>query len=614
MAPFGSSSFGSHLNPIATSTSGGIAQTMSLVFILRIILGIILIVRRSAVGRKVFLWKTPDSGFKIGVQAKQDRVPTSTKSCRLSTRPSCTVMSIVKVGAIGLAFILGTSRNQQYQFGAVRFKIQVPRKSNLFREFPPSNLEFTQCAVDKESLSYSSLAHHSTRKGPQSSLPPVRHSATIFQISFRMKYYIYEIKQCATKLISEIKTTMNHIWNLQPDYLHSLTPTSRNSGTGTPFQVILQLLITAKNEQEEKKLSLRRNSDIDKPIGSANTPYRQPMHIADDKPIGIIKNGHQQSIHFVDGNTSFLPSRNSDADAPTVVTLSSEEMLQLEMLQLGREAKTIESVLLFYFSTENEGDVFHHRQYHQLNQTLPWPTFNKATQASISDSYVGHYLQPRNTTIQHIVVLPSPLKLIVEFQASKLLASSSEGEYHILQVLSIVDSDPALLLIVGFNSFPRPPENEGEYQSSSSSTSSSTPAVQRPVSSTSVYEGEETASKPLPFDTVCEGEEKKHKMSWLSRKNRTQAITTTQIQSRTFVAAALFCISVAMATANGNINGRIDSSNIVRDIGSIGSSSSGTSAATSAAQRQQQQQHRLHSSQWQWLRRRELRRLTCKQC
>eukprot|EP00579_Thalassiosira_antarctica_P013393 CAMPEP_0201944754 /NCGR_PEP_ID=MMETSP0903-20130614/53547_1 /ASSEMBLY_ACC=CAM_ASM_000552 /TAXON_ID=420261 /ORGANISM="Thalassiosira antarctica, Strain CCMP982" /LENGTH=808 /DNA_ID=CAMNT_0048487809 /DNA_START=718 /DNA_END=3141 /DNA_ORIENTATION=+ len=270
---------------------------------------------------------------------------------------------------------------------------------------------------------------------------------------------------------------MNHIWNLQPDYLHSLTPTSRNSGTGTPFQVILRLLITAKNEQEEKKLSLRRNSDIDKPIGSANTPYRQSMHIADDKPIGIIKNGHQQSIHFVDGNTSFLPSRNSDADAPTVVTLSSEEMLQLEMLQLGREAKTIESVLLFYFSTENEGDVFHHRQYHQLNQTLPWPTFNKATQASISDSYVGHYLQPRNTTIQHIVVLPSPLKLIVEFQASKLLASSSEGEYHILQVLSIVDSDPALLLIVGFNSFPRPPENEGEYQSSSSSTSSSQQSI-----------------------------------------------------------------------------------------------------------------------------------------
>ena len=99
MAPFGST-FGSHLNPISTSTSGGIAQTMSLVFILRIILRIILIVRRSAVGRKVFLWKTPDSGFKIGVQAKRDRVPTSTKSCRLSTRPSCTVMSIVKVGAM----------------------------------------------------------------------------------------------------------------------------------------------------------------------------------------------------------------------------------------------------------------------------------------------------------------------------------------------------------------------------------------------------------------------------------------------------------------------------------------------------------------------------------
>ena len=47
MAPFRSSSFGSHLNPITTSTSGGIAQTMSLVFILRIILRIILIVRRG---------------------------------------------------------------------------------------------------------------------------------------------------------------------------------------------------------------------------------------------------------------------------------------------------------------------------------------------------------------------------------------------------------------------------------------------------------------------------------------------------------------------------------------------------------------------------------------
>ena len=59
MAPFGSSLFGSHLNLIATSTSGGIVHTMSLVFILRIILGIILIVRRSAVGRKVFFGTRP---------------------------------------------------------------------------------------------------------------------------------------------------------------------------------------------------------------------------------------------------------------------------------------------------------------------------------------------------------------------------------------------------------------------------------------------------------------------------------------------------------------------------------------------------------------------------
>jgi len=71
-----------------------------------------------------------------------------------------------------------------------------------------------------------------------------------------MKYYIYEIAQCATQLISEIKTTMNHIWNLQPNDIHSLSPTCRNSGTGTQFQVILQLLITAKYEPEEKKSSL----------------------------------------------------------------------------------------------------------------------------------------------------------------------------------------------------------------------------------------------------------------------------------------------------------------------------------------------------------------------
>jgi hypothetical protein len=270
MAPFGSSSFGSHLNPITTSMPGGIAgiaQTTSLVFI-RIILGIILIVRKSAVGRKVFLWKTPDSGFKIGGQAKPDRVPVSTESCRSSTQPSFTFVSIVSIGAIGVALFVGSSQNQESRFRTNDFKMHptFPEKlSNHYSAvFQPSYLEFTKCAVDKESLSSlanstssSSLFELETRKGPQCSLPPVRHSATIFQISFRMKYYIYEIKQCATKLISEIKTTMNHIWNLQPDYLHSLSPTSRNSGTGTPFQVILRLLITAKNELEEKKSSLR---------------------------------------------------------------------------------------------------------------------------------------------------------------------------------------------------------------------------------------------------------------------------------------------------------------------------------------------------------------------
>ena len=46
-------------------------------------------------------------------------------------------------------------------------------------------------------------------------------------------------------------------------YLSS--PTSQNSGTVTPFQVILQLLITVKIEQEEKKLPPHQNSDMDPP-------------------------------------------------------------------------------------------------------------------------------------------------------------------------------------------------------------------------------------------------------------------------------------------------------------------------------------------------------------
>jgi hypothetical protein len=369
MAPFRSSSFfGSHLNPITTSTSGGIAQTMSLVFILRIILRIILIVRRSAVGRKVFLWKTPDSGSKIGGQAKRDRVPASTESCRSSTLPSFTFVSIVSIGAIGVALFVGSSQNQESRIRTNDFEMHptFPEKfSNHYSAvFQPSYLEFTKCALDKESLSYSSLAHSTssssffeleTRKGPQCSRPPVRHSATIFQISFRMKYYIYEITQCATQLISEIKPAMNHIWNLQPNAQYSSSPPSRKSGTVTPFQVILQLLITAKNEQEEKKLTPRRNSDIGSPIGSANTNF------VDDKPIGNINNGHRQSIRFVDGNTSLLPSRNSGTDAPTGF-IFIQSPFRVAKLHIMREAKSIQSVSLLYFSTENEGDVLYHRQ------------------------------------------------------------------------------------------------------------------------------------------------------------------------------------------------------------------------------------------------------------
>ena len=96
-------------------------------------------------------------------------------------------------------------------------------------------------------------------------------------------------------------------------YLSS--PTSQNSGTVTPFQVILQLLITAKIEQEEKKLPPHRNSDIGIPIGSANACW-QSLHIVDDTPIGIINNGHQQSTCFVDDTISLLPSRNSITDTP----------------------------------------------------------------------------------------------------------------------------------------------------------------------------------------------------------------------------------------------------------------------------------------------------------
>ena len=70
--------------------------------------------------------------------------------------------------------------------------------------------------------------------------------------------------------------------------------------------------------------------------------------------------------------------------------------------------------------------------------------------------------------MQHIVILQPPLRLIIELQATKFWTSSPMGKYHFLSmnhcpsVLSIFESDPALLLIVGYNSFPRPPENEGD--------------------------------------------------------------------------------------------------------------------------------------------------------
>ena len=107
--------------------------------------------------------------------------------------------------------------------------------------FPLSYLKFTKYAVDKESLSslvhitsLSSVFELMTRKGPQSSQPSDRQSPTIS-------------RQCATQMISEIRTTINHIWNLQPNDLYSSSHTSRNSGTVTPFQEILRLLVTAKN-------------------------------------------------------------------------------------------------------------------------------------------------------------------------------------------------------------------------------------------------------------------------------------------------------------------------------------------------------------------------------
>ena len=164
--------------------------------------------------------------------------------------------------------------------------------------------------------------------------------------------------QSATQMISEIKPAMKNIWDLHPNAQYSSSPPSRKSGTVTPFQVILQLLITVKNEQEEKKLTPRRNSDIGTPIGSTNTNYRQSMHIVDDKPIGNINNGHRQSIRFVDGSTPLLPSRNSGTNTPTGFIII-QSPFRVATLHIIREEKSIESISLFHFSTENKGDVFH---------------------------------------------------------------------------------------------------------------------------------------------------------------------------------------------------------------------------------------------------------------
>ena len=70
--------------------------------------------------------------------------------------------------------------------------------------------------------------------------------------------------------------------------------------------------------------------------------------------------------------------------------------------------------------------------------------------------------------------------------------------------------------------------------------------------------------------SVCEGEEKKHKMTWLARKNCTQAITTTQIRSCTFIAATLFSVTAASML-------------FIVSIGNIGSNMAASSAEATSS-------------------------------
>mmetsp|Transcript_40122 Transcript_40122/g.72289 ORF Transcript_40122/g.72289 Transcript_40122/m.72289 type:complete len:164 (-) Transcript_40122:406-897(-) len=95
-------------------------------------------------------------------------------------------------------------------------------------------------------------------------------------------------------------------------------------------------------------------------------------------------------------------------------------------------------------------------------------SFDRSRLIVVSISHCNvHHMRPE--TRQHVIVSPPPFRLIVECQVSKVLASRLLREniiyfqqLHWPPVLLVVELDPAFLLVVGYNSFPIPPENEGE--------------------------------------------------------------------------------------------------------------------------------------------------------
>ena len=155
---------------------------------------------------------------------------------------------------------------------------------------------------------------------------------------------------------------------------------------------------------------------------------------------------------------------------------------------------------------------------------------------------VGYYLHSYNRSKLAAVVLQSPLRLIIEPEASsKLWTSFSEGEDPLLltnhrpSVLPIFKVDPVLSLIVGYDSFPIPPEIKGEYVTMSvvkvmfktiTSSSEEEEPLSRSLYSASVREGEERLSsfRPHPI-LICDGDETRDIIALVCERDKAQQKT-----------------------------------------------------------------------------------------